>query len=137
MYYHAIPRSDAYKELFATIIYIVKTFRRKGCLWEYIGDDKIKTGFESSRNIITTAVKLICDGVSDAIFKAILEIALIKSLCNNTDMTELEINELALSKELVYYVRSNDPDSIYALLGYFCTDAVRNELTPAFDWADS
>ncbi len=136
-YYRAIPKSDTYKDLFSSVIFIIKTFRKKGCLWGNIPENHIKTNFVGSKQILQTAVDLICDGVDTSIFKFIIELEFNKAICRNSLVSESELFELTLAKELLYYIRTNDPDSIYNLLCYVCTSTVREELVPTVNWVDT
>jgi hypothetical protein len=135
IYYHAIPRSDMYKDLFCSVIFIIKTFRQKGYMWDNIPENKIKTNFSSSKQILQTSVNLTCDGVAPSIFNFIIELEFNKAL--NSIVTEEELCELTLTKELIKYIRENVPDSIYELLCYVCSSQVRDELVPTVNWVDT
>ncbi|MCL1806510.1 MAG: hypothetical protein FWG31_02280 [Oscillospiraceae bacterium] len=134
MYFHAIPQNDTYKDLFGTVIYMMQVFKQKGCLRHYIAEKDVKTNYESTKSLINTALGLICDGVADSIFKFIMEFEYHKIVCNSLEIAESELLELTLAKDLLHYVRQADDDSVYRLLCYVCTSAVRNELTPTTDW---
>jgi hypothetical protein len=134
--YQAIPKDDSYKDLLSSVVSIYKIIHHRGLLRNYFSEENFKTKFCSSKKILQAAVNLYCEGYVDSIFYFIIELEFNKAVNQNTPMSEEELCELTLAKELVKYIREKNPDAIYDLIGYTCTGSTRSELVPGMDWAE-
>ena len=134
--FQVVSRDNTYKDLFSSVVSIYKIVHNRGLLRDYFTEDNFKTIFSSSKSILEAAVTAYCEGYMDSIFYFIIELEYNRALNQDISISDKELSEITLAKEMVRYIRERNFEAINDVIGYFCDGTTRSELFLGREWAN-
>lgn len=126
--FQVVSRDNTYKDLFSSVVSIYKIVHNRGLLRDYFTEDNFKTIYSSSKRILEAAVTAYCEGYMDSIFYFIIELEYNRAMNQDKSISDKELCEITLAREMVRYIREKNYDAIYDVTGYFCDGTTRSEL---------
>lgn len=129
------PRYDQLRNIFNSVANLLKLIRQPNyCLyaakWHSFKEDDFVTIFPGSKKILAETLKLMKAAYSEVIVGYTIELEFNKGILQYPNISEIELIELTLAKQLAYYMSRNDISAVYELVDYNCTYKVRNEVFP-------
>ena len=134
--FQVMTRDNTYKDLFSSVVSIYKIVHNKGLLRGYFSEDNFKTVFSSSKRILEAAVDTYCAGYMDSIFFFNIELEYNRAINQDISISDKELCEITLAKEMVRYIRERNYEAINDVIGYFCDGTTRSELFLDREWAN-